>query len=908
MASAACCDRDAKPKRRRSSRDYTGDAGNPGMGNRALSRLPSMTPTPMAGITPTTTRGGTRPKQLQVMDVPSEEWTTELSAELYGINGWGQPFFNINAEGNVEVDPAGWTDAQTPSIDMFHLVEDCIKRGHEPPLIIRFSDMLHDRVKLLNEAFRRSLQEYKYDNEFRHVYPLKVCQNRSVVEEIVLYGDEYHVGLSAGSKPELLIVLASLKRRETLIICTGYKDTEYVETALLAQQLGQIPVIIIEKLVEIDLVLEASAKLGIKPIIGVRGKIQSVQVSSKERIGFSMDVGEKAKFGLSPTDIMTVVQRLMDVNLLDSLQMFHFHIGSQICKISAVKAALREAAQYYVQLCKLGANMKYFDVGGGLAVDYDGSKTSTPMSLNYSVDEYAADVVVAIKDSCTKHGLPVPVIISESGRSVTAHHSVAVFNVTDATTVHPLAPPSNGGLYSTSADIPEPSKDDHELCIKLYEVLRNIEVSNLQESIHDARQYKDEALALFTLGMLPLSDRAKVETLYWCCINDVVECLRDLRYIPEELEELRSMLSHTYYCNFSLFQSCPDSWARQFVFPVMPIHRLNEKPTVLATLADLTCDSDGKVAHFISSNRDGSDKDMLELHKLEKDKPYYIGMFMVGAYQEVLSSMHNLYGDTNIMMVEVDSDNARGYSIEHVIRGNTIDDVLRSFQYDPSHMLEMIRVQSERALKNKELTLAQYKTLVTHYERSLRNYTYLSTETKTPQTDNYNSYGMGMGMGHGVGMNMNMNMHMNMNMMGMGMGMDGVGVGVGQGGADKALHPIPSITKYIFGNGPSSHAPGVSSVATSNKPASAAAAGVAAGAGVAHAHSSSTSTSTSSASSSSSSSSSSHPPSSSSSSPSSSSSSSLSSPTNAPGQTDHHETHAHETVTEGAKKDVTPQE
>ncbi len=724
------CERGGTKRRRESVGDASGNSPTPNTTTSNLNISSSLNMSAHMNSSFNTSRAiaTTTTTTRSAWDIPSSEWTPELSNQLYGVSSWGQPFFGVNQEGNISVDAARWNDQDTPKIDLFHLVEDCIKRGHEPPLIIRFSDIIHDRVKRLNEAFHRSILEYRYDNTFQHIFPVRVCQSRDVVEEIIQYGDEYHVGLSAGSKPELLIVLASLRRRSTIVVCTGYKDSEYVETALLAQQLGQIPIIIIEKPYEIDLIIEASHRLGVKPIVGLRGKIISLdEVSRHRHIGFSVDVGEKAKFGLSPSDIMFCVNKLNENGLLDCLQMFHFNIGSQISSIASIKAAIREATQCYVQLYKLGCNMRFLDIGGGLAVDYDGSKTSTPMSLNYTVDEYAADVVVAIKDCCSKNNVPVPIIVSESGRNITSHHSVLVFNVTDAVNVHQLEAGANG-FFSDSPDVPEPSADDHELCIKLYDVLRSIEPSNLQESLHDARQYKDEALALFTLGLLSLEVRAKAETLYWCCINDITECVKELKYIPEELEELRAWMSHTYYCNFSLFQSVPDSWARHFVFPVIPIHRLNEKPTVLGTLADLTCDSDGKIASFVSAARDGKTKDLLELHPLHKGEPYYIGMFLAGAYQEVLGSMHNLYGDTNIMMVEVDADNSRGYNIEHVIRGNTIDEVLRSFQYDPSSMLDMIRKKSEAALLRQELTLPQYKMLIAHYERAMRNYTYLSTD------------------------------------------------------------------------------------------------------------------------------------------------------------------------------------
>lgn len=670
------------------------------------------------------------------LKVVSNTKAIEHDGNAWGVKSWGDRYFSTNSAGHIAVEPTG-RGGDAPKIDLYHLVEDCVKRGHSPPLLIRFSNIVDDKIKTLNAAFERSIISNQYDNSYQQVFPLRVCPSRSVIEEIVKNPE---VGLCASSKPELLIVLTMLRTRGTVIICTGYKDVEYIETALLAQQLGQIPIIVIEKLLEIDLVLQASQKLGIKPIIGVRTKIVSVPLKNASEdgltsknhryLGFSVDVGDKAKFGLSATEIMTIIQRLKDVNLLDSLQMLHFHIGSQISNITSIRQATKEASQFYVQLCKLGCNMKYFDVGGGLAIDYDGSRTNNTMSLNYSVDEYAAEIVSTIKESCQRNNIfSVPMIISESGRNVTAHHCVVVFNVTDATTVHPLKPSNGNNTFATSPDVPEPEASDHELCHKLYELLRNIEPTSVQETIHDARQYKDEALALFTLGMMDLTQRSKVETLFWCCIHDVSVCLRNIKYIPEELEDLRSLLSYTYYCNFSLFQSAPDSWARNFVFPVAPIHRLNETPEVLATLADLTCDSDGKVSCFAQSDqRNGHTKELLDLHTLKPGQPYYIGMFLTGAYQEILGSLHNLYGDTTILCIQSDTTSPLGYNIKHMVPGNTIEEVLKSFQYDPHAMLENVRLQSEKALKLRDMTLPQYRTLVTHYERSLRNYTYLSSE------------------------------------------------------------------------------------------------------------------------------------------------------------------------------------
>lgn len=637
-------------------------------------------------------------------------WDISDSDELYHVQGWGDPYFRINDRGHMEVRLTA--DHGEHSIDLFELVEDVIKRGHNLPLLVRFSDILRDRVKILNEAFVKAIEENEYGNVYRGVFPVKVCQQRHVVQEIVKFGSKYQYGLEAGSKPELLIVLAELTTKGALITCNGYKDPSYIETALLAQQLGQTPIIIIEKLHEIDLVLQASTKLHIKPIVGVRAKLSAKGIG---RWGTS--TGDRAKFGLSSAEIMEVVKKLKEVDMLNSLQLLHFHIGSQISQISAVKNALREASHFFVQLHQLGANMCYLDVGGGLGIDYDGSKTSFHASMNYTVEEYAADVVVAIKDICMKNKVPVPIIVSESGRAVASHHSVLIFNILDATKVS-----VSGRRHSMEELKPQP--DDHDLISKMYDTLESIKKQNLQESLHDARQFKDEALTLFTLGLLSLDQRAKTEDLYWLCLQALSEKCQELDYIPEELSELSQLLSYIYYCNFSLFQSAPDVWAIQQLFPIMPLHRLDEKPTCLATLADLTCDSDGKIDKFISSGA-ADYKTLLELHDLRQGEPYYIGMFLNGAYQEVLGSLHNLYGDTNVIHVEIDRKDKKGYSVEHVITGDTTDEVLRYMQYEPKQMLDSIRLQSERALNNRLLNLDQYRLLVKHYEKALQKYTYL---------------------------------------------------------------------------------------------------------------------------------------------------------------------------------------
>lgn len=718
-----------------------------------------------------------------------EPWTIAESENLYQISGWGNPYFKINELGHIEVDPTG-LDPDVHNIDLFELVEDVIERGHNLPLLIRFSDILNDRIKLLNESFRTAIIENEYKNVYKGVFPVKVNQQRRVVKEVVKYGAPYQFGLEAGSKPELLIVLATLRTKGALLLCNGYKDSEYIETALLSSQLGQIPIIVIEKLHELPLIVQAAKKLNIKPIIGVRAKLSSRGIGR-----WSHSTGDHAKFGLSPSDVMTVVRTLKAEGMSESLQLLHFHIGSQISRIAVIKEALREATQFFVELYKLGANMRYLDVGGGLGVDYDGSKTGWDASMNYTIPEYAADVVSAIKAGCDKNGVPHPVIVSESGRAITSHHSVLVFSVLGATkpleaVSAPCHPPAKGiptsasmpnlrtatglivpaatatkptapspspeleatssstplslssvlGADSASASLspsfvtrdggqmrpPEKATDsDHTLIQNLYEVWTTLKPKNLQEAYHDAQQYKSEALTLFTLGLLSLEDRARVEELYWRICMDILPMAKRLKKIPEELAELEKMMSSIYYCNLSIFQSAPDTWAIDQLFPIVPIHRLDERPTQLATLADITCDSDGKIDKFISPTGQSDYKELLELHELEEDKPYYLGMFLNGAYQEVLGNLHNLFGDTNVIHVELDPEDPKGYSVEHYVKGDTTEEILQYIEYSPKMMLENIRLQSEQALNAKRLTLPQYRLLVKHYEKSLGRYTYL---------------------------------------------------------------------------------------------------------------------------------------------------------------------------------------
>jgi len=634
------------------------------------------------------------------------DWTIADSAALYRLNGWGEPYFRINAAGHVAVSPRGDNDPET-EIDLYNLVQDLRSRDLALPLLIRFPDILSDRIARLNESFRTAIQEYEYGAPYRGVYPVKVNQQRHLVSEIVARGRPYALGLEAGSKPELLIAVALLDTPDALIICNGYKDQEYIETALLARQLGKRPFVVLERMAELDLALQAYEKIGVEPVLGVRAKLTH---RGAGRWGDS--TGDQAKFGLSASEIVEVVDRLAEAGLLHTLRLLHFHLGSQISQIGVVKAALREAAQIYCELVSMGAPMGYLDVGGGLAIDYDGSKTDFYASKNYNVQEYAYDVVAAVQAACERRKVPVPILISESGRAMVSHQSVLVFDIVDISRI-----------FHGEPEPPQPQ--DHPRVHDLYETYRTIDRDNLQEAYHDAVEAKEEVQTLFALGYVSLRDRAKAERLYWACCERIRHLLRDAEHVPEELEDLEEALADIYFGNFSVFQSLPDSWAIDQLFPIMPIHRLDEEPTRRATIGDLTCDSDGRIDHFIDLQ---DVKRVIELHE-PNGEPYYIGVFLAGAYQEILGDLHNLFGDTNVVHVQAMPG---GYRLEHVIKGDTMAEVLRYVQYDDEALVDGVRRQAERALQEGRLTIAQARLLMQHYEGSLRRGTYLQDAVPRP--------------------------------------------------------------------------------------------------------------------------------------------------------------------------------
>ena len=643
---------------------------------------------------------------------PSQAWMIEDSEKLYRIPGWGEPYFSINAAGHVTVSPRG---DRGGSLDLLELVEALRQRNLGLPLLIRFSDILEDRIERLNACFAKAIARYRYPGTYQGVFPVKCNQNRHLVEDLVRFGQPYQFGLEAGSKPELTIALATLKTPNSLLICNGYKDREYIETALLATRLGQKSLIVLEQLEEVQLVIDAARQLGIKPMLGVRAKLNT---KGTGRWGESS--GQRAKFGLTIPEILSAVEQLRNAGMLDSLQLLHFHIGSQISAISTIKDAIREASQIYVELCALGANMQYLDVGGGLAIDYDGSKTNFHASKNYNMQNYANDIVAEVKEACEGRQLPVPVLISESGRAIASHQSVLIFDVLSTSNVH--------------SEIPAPVQEKEHLIIRnLWETYRTISVENYQEAYHDAIQFNEEAKSLFSLGYLTLTQRARAEQLYWACCQKILEISRTQDYVPDDLEDLEKSMASIYYVNLSVFQSVPDSWAIDQLFPIMPIHRLNEEPTQRAVLADLTCDSDGKIDQFIDL-RDV--KSVLELHPLQEAgkisssttntqsrEPYYLGLFLAGAYQEIMGNLHNLFGDTNAVHIQL---TPRGYEIEQVVKGDTVTEVLGYVQYDAEDLVESIRRRTEQALQENRITLAEAQRLLQNYERSLSTYTYLS--------------------------------------------------------------------------------------------------------------------------------------------------------------------------------------
>jgi arginine decarboxylase len=627
------------------------------------------------------------------------KWTVADSAEVYGVKYWGHNYFSVAESGNVQAHPAG---LEGPAIDLKELVDEVARRGIGLPLLIRFSDVLRSRIVELNETFKNAIAEYGYKGEFKGVYPIKVNQHRYVVEEIIRFGRPYHYGLEAGSKPELLAVMAMLDDEDALIICNGYKDEEYIETALMASKLGRTILIVVEKFSELALIAETAKKMGVRPRIGIRVKLAAKGSGRWEASG-----GDRSKFGLSTREVVEAINFLRANDLLNCFELLHFHLGSQISAIRAVKNALREAGRFYVEVCKLGAPLKYFDAGGGLGVDYDGSQTNFASSMNYTTQEYANDIVFSLLEICDAANVPHPTIVTESGRAVVAHHSMLVVDILGV------------GEFDVGKAPDKIARDTSRVVKNLFETYKEVSRKNVLESYHDALEYKEEALQLFNLGNLSLSERVIAEDVFWAICQKLLKYVREMREVPEELEGLERALSDTYFCNFSMFQSLPDIWAIDQLFPIMPIHRLNEEPTRRAVLADITCDSDGKIDHFID-RRDV--KDVLELHPVN-GHDYYLGIFLIGAYQEILGDLHNLFGNTNT--VHVSLAEGGGYQIEHVVTGDTVTDVLRYVSYSREELVARVRRFAELAVRANRMSLEETRSMLRMYEEGLAGYTYL---------------------------------------------------------------------------------------------------------------------------------------------------------------------------------------
>lgn len=628
-------------------------------------------------------------------------WRIEDSAELYNINGWGLKYFSINDKGHVAVTPR----EGNASVDLKELMDELQVRDVTSPVLVRFPDILDNRIEKISKCFEQAAEEYGYTAQNFIIYPIKVNQMRPVVQEIVSHGKKFNIGLEAGSKPELHAVLAINIDENSLIICNGYKDENYIELALLAQKMGRRIFLVVEKLNELKLIASISKRLKIRPNIGIRIKLASSGSGKWEESG-----GDVSKFGLNSSELLEALDILEKNKMQDCLHLIHFHIGSQVTKIRRIKNALREASQFYVQLHNMGFNIDFVDIGGGLGVDYDGTRSSSSeSSMNYSIQEYVNDSISALVDACVKNDIPQPNIITESGRSLTAHHSVLIFEVLETTT-----------LPSWSED-ESVSEKDHELVQELYKLWDTMNQPRLIETWHDALQIREEALDLFGLGMLDLRTRAQVERLFWSIAREVYEMANEIKHSPEELKKIAKMLPDKYFCNFSLFQSLPDSWAIDQIFPIMPISRLDEKPERTATIQDITCDSDGKIDNFISTRNFNYH---LPVHSLTKD-PYYIGVFLVGAYQEILGDLHNLFGDTNAVHVSVYKDH---YEIEQVIDGETVAEVLDYVQFNPKKMVRSVETWVTTSMKSGIITPEEGREFLSNYRSGLYGYTYLEKD------------------------------------------------------------------------------------------------------------------------------------------------------------------------------------
>ena len=627
------------------------------------------------------------------------KWRIEDSEELYNIGGWGINYFGINEKGHVYVTPC----KDDVRVDLKELVSDLAERDITAPVLVRFPDILDNRIEKTSACFNQAAKQYDFKGEHFIIYPVKVNQMRPVVEEIISHGKKYNLGLEAGSKPELHAVLATNMDSDSLIICNGHKDQNFIELALLAQKMGKCVFLVVEKMPELEIIARTAEKLGVRPNLGIRIKLAASGAGKWEESG-----GDVSKFGLNSSELLEALEMLKEMGMSDCLKLMHFHIGSQIPKIRRISTALREAAQFYVQLHQMGFDIKFVDCGGGLGVDYDGTRSSnSESSVNYSIQEYVNDCVYTLVEAANRNNIPHPNIITEGGRSLTAHHSVLILDVLESVT-----------LPSMDEDF-EAAPDDHQLVRDLSEIWDKLSSRSMLEDLHDAEDIREEALDLFRHGIIDLRTRAQIESLFWSVLREINDLTHHQKHVPDELRKLDKLLADKYFCNFSLFQSLPDSWALDQLFPIMPIERLDERPTRMATLQDITCDSDGKITNYVNS---ANLTNYLPLHPIRKGEHYYIGVFLVGAYQEILGNMHNLFGDTNAVHVSVVGNS---YKIEKTIDGETVADVLEYVQYDPKRLVRRLEAWVSKAVSEGKITPEEGKEFLANYRSGLYGYTYL---------------------------------------------------------------------------------------------------------------------------------------------------------------------------------------
>lgn len=628
-----------------------------------------------------------------------KKWTIEDSNELYNMSGWGTSYFGINEKGDVYVTPCK-DDTQ---IDLHDVMDELSLRDITPPVLLRFPDILDNRIEKTWSCFKKASDEYGFTGENFIIYPIKVNQMQPVVEEIISHGRKFNLGLEAGSKPELHAVIAVQCQSDSLIICNGYKDQSYIELALLAQKMGKRIFIVVEKLNELEIIAKAAKKLNVRPNLGIRIKLASSGSGKWEESG-----GDASKFGLTSSELLKALEILEKKEMKDCLRLIHFHIGSQITKIRRIQTALREASQFYIQLHKMGYNVDFVDCGGGLGVDYDGTRSpNSESSVNYSIQEYVNDCIYTFVEAANRNGIQHPNIITESGRSLSAHHSVLVIDVLETASLPEMD------------DEFEPGEASHPLVKDLYDIWDNLNPRTMLEDWHDAEQIRDEALDLFSHGIVDLQTRAEIECMYWSVCREINSLAKSLKHTPEELKNLDKILADKYFCNFSLFQSLPDAWAVDQLFPIVPLQRLNERPTRSATLQDITCDSDGKITNFVT-NRNISH--ILPVHTLRKNEPYYLGVFLVGAYQEILGDMHNLFGDTNAAHITVKDGR---YHIDQIFDGETVEEVLNYVQYNPKKLVRQLEVWVTKSVKQGKISLEEGKEFLSNYRSGLYGYTYL---------------------------------------------------------------------------------------------------------------------------------------------------------------------------------------